>query len=212
MRRSGWISSLLVLTLAVPAWAGPAAKLDPADPSPVRVGGGSSPEDVFLRARAAARDDDVSELLRLLAPDAQAELCLMMYLGTRMMIAMTGQTPERAEGAEQANRDLRALMKKNGATELDPGAPLPDLNDPVLRRAAAREMFGGVDFPTFFTDLQAIAERLGSTGGGMRLKQNSIDGELTDLTLEGDRATGKVGDRTHLFVRVDGRWYVELEK
>ena len=212
MRRSGWISSLLVLTLAVPAWAGPAAKLDPADPSPVRVGGGSSPEDVFLRARAAARDDDVSELLRLLAPDAQAELCLMMYLGTRMMIAMTGRTPERAEGAEQANRDLRALMKKNGATELDPSAPVPDLNDRVLRRAAAREMFGGVDFPTFFTDLQAIAERLGSTGGGMRLKQNSIDGELTDLTLEGDRATGKVGDRTHLFVRVDGRWYVELEK
>ncbi len=211
MRRSGWIPSLLVLTLAVPAWAGPAAKLDPAHPSPVRVGGGSSPEDVFLRARAAARNDDVPGMLRLLAPDAQAELCLMMYVGTRMMIAMISRTPEGAKGAEKADQDLQALMKKHGAKEPDPSAPAPNLNDRAARRAVAREMFGGVDFPTFFTDLQAIAESLGSTGGGMRLKQNSIDGEISDLTLEGDRATGKVGDRTHLFVRVDGRWYVELE-
>ncbi len=211
MRRSGWIPSLLVLTLAVPAWAGPAAKLDPSAPSPVRLGGGTSPEDVFLRAREAARNDDISGMLRLLAPDAQAELCLMMYVSARMMIAMTGRTPRGARGAEQANQDLRALLKKHGAPEPDPSGPLPDLNDRAARRAAARKMFDGVDFPTFFTDLQAITERLGAKGGGMRLTQNTADGELSDLTLEGDRTTGKVGDRTHLFVRVDGRWYVELE-
>ncbi len=205
---------LLALTLAVPvpAWAGPAAKLDPGDPSPIRVGGGSSPEDVFQRAQAASRDDDVSGMLRLLAPDAQAELCLMMYVGTRMMIAMAGQTPGGANGAAKAEQDLQALMKKHGATEPDPIAPVPDLNDRAKRRAIAREMFGGVDFPTFFTDLQAIAEQMGATGGGMRLNQNSTGGELTDLTIDGDHATGSVEGRTHLFVRVDGRWYVELEE
>jgi hypothetical protein len=205
MNRSRLIVGLLVTSLASHAWAEPGpAKLDPRAPTALVIGGGTSPQDVFDRARIAAGEENVAGLLRLLAPDAQAELCLMMYVGTRMMIAMS-------EG-QNAARELRAIMQKHGAREPDPSSPAPDFNDREARRAAARELFTGVDFPGFFEDLQKLAEKLGSTGGGMRLQKNSIGGQLTDLRIDGDHATGRVGDRVHAFVRVDGRWYVELDQ
>lgn len=168
--------------------------------------GGDSPQDVFRRAKVAAEKNDMRAFFHLVSPDARAQMGFTMVMGAKMGIALKANM-EGGDGAA-ASKELDSLLEKHGVKELPEDAPALDLNDDEAVRAAAREMFDGVDVIPLVEDLQALMVKLGFQGGTMKITRIA-EGELTDLEMEGDRATATVGGKPGTFVKVNGRWYLE---
>jgi hypothetical protein len=69
----------------------------------------------------------------------------------------------------------------------------------------------GVDQVSLIRDLMQLLESLpGDERSGESGPVDLPEGELTDVAIDGDHATGKLGDESVDFVRVDGRWYLDL--
>lgn len=183
-----------------------------AQPPPAKIlDGGSSPEDVFHRAKTAAEEGDTRGFFRLLPPDTRVQIGFVMVTGARMAISM--QAAMSGNDAGPAEGKLTSMLKKYGVRDLPVNAHPVDLNDEESVLAAARYMFTGVDVIALVEDLQGFMTELGF-GGGQSEVETSVDledAELTDLRIEGDRATATVGGKPGTFVRVDGRWYLEPE-
>ncbi len=63
----------------------------------------------------------------------------------------------------------------------------------------------GVDQPALIGELLDIISSLGEGGAG---EPSAVPvGELDNVTIEGDHATGTVDGEPAEFVRIDGRWY-----
>jgi hypothetical protein len=173
-----------------------------------RHDGGKSPEDVFERARNAAKNNDQHSFFQLVAPDMRALMGFVMVTGARMGIAMKASM----EGSDPtgATNELEALLRKHGVKSPPDGSPLVNLEDKAAVIAAARPMFEGVDVGALITDLQGLMTRLGFERGNTSITANEhLEGELTDLQIDGDHATASVGGEPGKFVRVNGRWYLE---
>ncbi len=172
--------------------------------------GGDSPQDVFRRAKAAVEQGDPRMVFRLLPPDTLAVMGFTVVQGAKLGIDMKAAM----EGGDkvQAQKELDSVLKKHGVKDLPKDAPPFDLNDEEAVLAAAREMFEGVDVIALMDDMQALMRRFGFGGGGWKFTEiPDVDAELTNIEIQGDRATGTVGDEPVTFVKVNGRWYVEAD-
>ncbi len=168
--------------------------------------GGNSPQDVFHRAKAAAAKDDIHTFFRLISPDGRAQMGFAMVLAAKTTIGMKAAM-EGGDGT-QAQQELDALLKDHGVKNFPQGAPPVNLEDKEAVAALAQEMFAGVDVIALIEDIQAHFRKLGFQGGTMKITR-SIEGELTGLKIEGDRATAMAGGKPGTFVKVNGRWYLE---
>jgi hypothetical protein len=170
--------------------------------------GGESPQDAFRRAKAAAEHNDIQSFFRMVSPDARAMMGYTMVMGANIGISMKAAM-EGGDGSA-AQKELDALLKKHGVKEYPKDGPPVNQKDQEAVTAVAREMFRGVDVVALVVDLQSLMAHLGFEGGASKVA-GSIQGELTGLKVEGNRATAVVGDKPGHFVKVNGRWYMEPE-
>jgi hypothetical protein len=215
MKTAMLVSALLTSSL-VGLSAGTAGEASGADvaasPPPAKIlDGGSSPEDVFHRAKTAADEGDTRGFFQLLPPDTRVQICFVMVTGARMAISMKASMTGSDGGP--AEDKLNAMLKKHGVRDLPVNAHPVDLDDEESVLAAARYMFTGVDVVALIEELQSFMSELGFGGGhsGVKTTAGLDDAELEDLKIEGDRATATVGGEPGTFIRINGRWYLEPE-
>jgi hypothetical protein len=183
-----------------------------APPPPAKiVEGGNSPEEVFDRAKVAAEQGDTRGFFQLLPPDTRVQIGFVMVTGARMAISMKAAMT--GSDAAPAEKKLTAMLKRHGVRDLPVNAHPIDLDDEESVIAAARYMFSGVDVVALIEELQGFMSELGFGGGhsGVKTSPGLEDAELTNLKIDGDRATATVGNKPGTFVRVNGRWYLEPE-
>jgi len=118
---------------------------------------------------------------------------------------MAKQKAELAAKAADVAKRYDAILAKHGLKEkLGDGAPEPP--EGMAPGAAARQLLAGVDDVVLRRDLVAMLEQLGE-GGPQPGNFTMTRGEITDLEVEGDRATARSGEETVELVKIDGRWY-----
>ena len=188
----------------------PAQRFEGAIRQPTASGleGGESPQDTFRRAKNAADRDDLRSFLRLISPDARAIMSYTMVTGANIGISMQAA----AEGGDggAAQRELDLLLKTHGVKEYPKGGPPINQRDLQAVAAVAREMFSDVDTIALILDLEGLMAQLGFEGGSSKFT-DSIEGELANVEIYGDRAIATVGGKPGAFVKVGGRWYLDPE-
>ncbi len=122
-----------------------------------------------------------------------------------LLLAATG-VAETAGGP--AARELGSLLAEHGIRERPSLDTVVDWKDPKAALAVARPILGSAgDLPGLGRGLLAVVRRHG-TGDLAQMGPKPVAGELGDLRIRGDRATGRVGGQVFQFVRVGGRWYL----
>jgi hypothetical protein len=98
--------------------------------------------------------------------------------------------------AMKMEEKLEKIFESHGAAQwLDE----EDTSEPSLE---------GVDQIGLIRDLQAFMRDLDPDSEDQ--PKSVPTGELEDLVIEGDRATGRIGGENAEFVKVDGRWFVKM--
>ena len=78
-----------------------------------------------------------------------------------------------------------------------------------MKRVLANKFLSGIDLGAVMADLHAFIDKYLDGSGADR--PNPFAGSLTDLVVDGDKATGTIGRASVALVRVEGRWYFSLE-
>jgi hypothetical protein len=74
------------------------------------------------------------------------------------------------------------------------------------------KLLEGIDERSLVVDLLGFMEDIGKSQGKDHANDPmDLPKDVTDIKIDGDHATGKSGEETVRFVRVDGRWYLEPE-
>lgn len=161
-----------------------------------RPAGGSSPQDVFDRAKSCSTAGDWAGLYECLAPakrDAAIGGLLYLAMFTKM-------------GGEAVEAEYKKLMASHG---LDPNPPTPD---PAAAQGAqlAQWLAPAKDRGRLFSDLMTY------TRPTRKADPAIIDpaATLADLAVTGDAASGKLvkpdGKKKPIrFVKQDGAWYLD---
>jgi hypothetical protein len=195
-------------------------------------GGAESPEALVARLDAAIADRSLSELVACLAPRERAAMVASLLLavetaaadiaetvrGTREGIAAAQEPPDpdfvaqieamAATSATMTSR-LAALKERHGIPASTDGAAVMEADlESAKRLARAQATFGHVDHAAVLGELLALMEPVGGPSEE-GLFAALPRGRLSDLSIDGDRATGRMGEGgiEIELVRLDGRWY-----
>lgn len=182
-------------------------------PSPASTGTGSSqgagaqaktsqgmapqhdtPQAVFASFATATKSKDWKATMVLLTPESQSMFAAGMIIGASFMTM----------GDETKEKGLQALLQKHGINmDEEPPAGDEDAGPEALTRPIK-------DLPAFVAEITAWMDEQGkgSDSGFPEL------GELSDVTIDGDSAKGKVstdgGPQPIEFRRVGGTWLIHL--
>lgn len=109
-------------------------------------------------------------------------------------------------------KKLETVLTKHGVTELMENTPDPEPgSDPAKN---AEKLMANVDQVALITDLMAIMKdtfKDAEKGEGDGSPMGKIPkGDLKDLKVTGDTASGKIDGEDVHFVKVDGRWYLKM--
>jgi len=74
-------------------------------------------------------------------------------------------------------------------------------------RKRANKLYGEVDAVKYVPDLMEIAVNMPEMAGQSFFPKEA----LADLKIDGDRATGKAGNKTMSFIRENGCWYLTAD-
>jgi hypothetical protein len=202
--------------------------------------GAESPEALVERMKRAGETEDFGEMMACLAPEGRIKMASMMYLMATMMVGFSMMGAEMGSGMGEAmaegmgeeltdeqkadmeaqkkkalaqvaeiRESYNAMVAKYGLPELTEEGEAPDTD--------LEAVFRDIDHAAFFKDVMAF---LDSMPGDEEEETSPAeegapwdfgDATLTDLKIEGDTATGKVGDEEVTFVRIDGRWYFDAD-
>lgn len=161
--------------------------------------GGESPDSVFAKSMAAAKDKDMKTFASCLTPESQTMFATQFVLMGGMLTAMK----------EEGKADFEAILKKHGL-EKPPAEGSSENVEGTMKKAIE----GVKDRPQLVSDLAGWMQKYGGEGSDMK-----ADGTLKDVKIEGDKATGTVvtkksdgSDKTEPveFHRIDGKWYLHL--
>lgn len=188
---------------------GTAKKAKPAPkPAPKVVDGADSPEDLYNRMAAAAKDKSFIKVAHLIAPDDRATVCGVMTMGAGMIAAFSTMgikdKAEQEKTKKALEGELEALLKKHG---IDKSKMEMDPNDPSKMGTP----FKGKDTIKFLEDVMAWMEKHGGEKKSMA-NDFPVEGKLEDLKVEGDTATAKIAGKTRAMKKVGGRWYMDMLK
>lgn len=181
--------------------------------TPVLAGetqGGDSPQAVFKAAQAAGAKKDFSTLVKLVAPSEQP----MLAFGTDMAVGMFAEFYE-GEKADELKKKYEEVQKKYKIKtgNEDEGEKLKiteetpqEVIDAHMRKRAKR-LYGHVDAVKYVPDLMGIVVNMPEMADQSFFPQEA----LTDLKIDGDRATGKAGEKSISFIREGGHWYLTAD-
>ena len=115
--------------------------------------------------------------------------------------AMEAEREEAMAQVKQFEADFEETLKRYGVEEVMES----ESDDPV-------ELMADVDQVGLIRDLMKLMDDLPGEEGPED-GESPVDlpeGDLTDLEIQGDTATGIIGGEPVEFVRIDGRWYLSL--
>ncbi len=175
------------------------------------------------KAAHRRRKRRLGELAACLAPDARKEMAQGIWVGATMMIAMSASmgdmaagmgeamgesTPEAKEQAAKAKAEAEAKFgpwkKRYDETAKKHGLPTLDQNE---MEGDPAQLFDKVDTLAVIRDFGAMLKDFtkdqGKSGGGKK-----VEGQLENLKVEGDMASGTLEGDPIKFVKIEGRWYI----
>ncbi|HEX5758280.1 MAG TPA: hypothetical protein VF121_03720 [Thermoanaerobaculia bacterium] len=232
------VALLLCAVLLILPVAAHAAAAKAAAKSSVPLGA-DSPQALVERLTAAAETQDFAEVAASLAPPDRAMMSMMMVLAATMMTAFSQMGSQMASGMAEAFQDeesmtdeqkakaaadkkkmeeegakitkkLEAVLTKHGITELMENTPDPAPGDDPAKNA--EKLFADVDQVALISDIMGLmkesfkdSEKPADSPMGKIPK-----GELKDLKVTGDTATGTIDGEPVHFVKVDGRWFLKM--
>lgn len=141
-----------------------------------------------------------------LSPEEKAEVKAGME--EEMAAGLEKGREEAKQKAAAMEKRYTALLEKHGLGDLlsDQG---PDIE--LGQGDETRELLGGVDQGALLRDLMALLDELGDDEPVAvdRGEEDplALPDTITDLQVEGDRATARAGEETLELVKIDGRWY-----
>lgn len=215
----------------------PTAAPDAQAAVPARIPlGAETPEALVARMKKAAENEDLREMAACMEPEARKEMAEGMFLGASMMVAFSGMAQgmgemagemagavagavggdeaaadvkeQVAEGTEAAGVDAAGMAERFNALLAKHG--LPTLDD---ESEAGKEVFdkalADADQVAFIGDIADFLETEMKGEEGSASKTPMFEGELTELQIDGDYASGKLGEEMVEFVRIDGRWFAK---
>ena len=161
--------------------------------------GGGSPQAVFERAKAAAKNEDYHELMNCIHVDDVKNFASVMVTMTQKLQALS-QAPIAPNMIKELMEKFENVLKKHNITR----DKTFDINQVANVRGLAADMMEvGKDF----------------TNSTLPIPQTSFSAAYRDATLgevkiNGDKATGSIasGERTSTihFRNEGGRWYIGL--
>ncbi|MEM1245615.1 MAG: hypothetical protein AAGK22_04550 [Acidobacteriota bacterium] len=165
-----------------------------------------SPQEVFRAAVDALENENYAGLVEAVAPSERTMMAFSLTIAVEMGVGFW----EGAE-AEAAQKSFAELKTKHGLDDSDDSGPeisigsdtsQEEIDAHMEQRAAA--LFEDVDVPTYVAELVSFFLQTPMMEGESLLP----DVELTDVQIDGDRATAKAGDADLEFLREAGRWYM----
>jgi hypothetical protein len=167
--------------------------------------GAATPEALFEAAQKASAAKDTAALVRLVAPSERVMLAFTADMGVDMMSEMwKGESAQnlKARYAETKKKYKIPDPPEGETLELGPDTSQEKIEAHIRKRAEA--MYAGVDAAGYAAELLGLV----LTMPEMADRPIVPAGSLSDLTVEGDGATAKIGDQEVHFVREGGRWYL----
>lgn len=183
--------------------------------------GAESPEALAAKVRRLVESDDYAGVINTITPDERPMLALTIVMVAQRMPAMMsgiggrlGSDAAKAEFAKEmkAIEDaVAAAMKNHGMDAVNMQAAGPVLMGKDYPAAAKllKERVPDLNHGAFIADVMGALGERSAAAAKQRFKR--LGGELTDLKVDGDWATGIVGGNPAEFVKVDGRWYVSAK-
>jgi hypothetical protein len=169
-----------------------------------------SPQSVFKVAQEAGYKKDFGTLTKLTAPTERPLLAFSSDMAVGMFVEFY-----EGEKASALKEKYAQIQKKHGIKnkDEDDGEKLrvtkdtpQEVIDAHIRKRANR-LYGKVDAVNYVPDLMEIVVYMPEMAD-----QSFFSSEkLADLKIEGDRATGKAGDKTMSFIRENGCWYLTAD-
>ena len=222
-----------------PAAGAEAAAMAPAAaPAAHGADGGETPQAVVERMKKAGESKNFAEAVSCLSPKARQEMSAALYLGATMMVAfsqmgsqmggammegMAGMGGEVSEAdkakakaeMEKSQKELAVLAEKYNTIMQKYGLPvMPKEGEAQPAELTKEEMdkkFAGLDHRAFVAETMALLDSMPGAkkeeGSPFELK----DATLTDLKIDGDKATATLGGQPVSFVQVDGRWFLDMD-
>lgn len=174
-----------------------------------------SPDDVFNAAKAAMEEKDMEAFMECLTEESQDVFAGGIAMVSVMMKAFSGLGGQ-DEKAKEAFTKIDKVMADHGLTE----EFMKNMQDakPSSPAEGFKELLKPVkDKPKFVSEMMAALESMGDKGSSG--PGDGFMGELTDVKIDGDTATGvAVGKKDGKeekedlnFKKVDGGWLIHLE-
>ena len=172
--------------------------------------GNDSPQAVFKLAQAAGAKKDFSALTKLVAPTERP----MLALSTDMAVSMFVEFYE-GEKAPDLKKKYEEIQNKYGIASKDKeeGEKLHITKDTPQEvidahiRKRAKKLYGQVDAVMYVPDLMGIVVNMPEMADQAFFPKE----KLSDLKIDGDRATGKAGKKKISFIRENSRWYLAAD-
>jgi hypothetical protein len=155
--------------------------------------GAASIEAVLTQMQAAGLAGKGRELIALIFPDDRTTFAQVMALGVTFSM-MNNIGDEKA--VDKAQKDIDALFAKH------------KLQMPLNKEPA--EIFKNTDVAAFITDSFAYMKTQLKKGESLAEAMPVPQGKIQDVKIEGDGATGKLGDRELKFSRVNNKWFIRV--
>lgn len=192
---------------------------DPQTTSTDATTGFDSPEDAFAALNQLGDEPDA--ILQVIPPKEGPMVAFQNFAMAKFFMSMFSMAqPEEVANAEIA-KDFKAIIRKHELGERLNFSPTEDLDEIY---AIANLAFGDVDLSEFLKDMNEFHEKHLNKGPTESPNAEWMDdpepeaqadttpGELRDLAIEGNEATGTVvraGGESEpiVFLKVDGRWY-----
>ncbi len=201
-------------------------------PEAARAQGAETPAAVIERIKKGAEAEAWGEFVACIAPGERPLLSASFVVLTQMMPMFLGmavafaQDDEKKKEAEarltSMQTDIENMLKRHGLenmvqklSESGEAEGMADANDPEKLEALTRmmnEVAPNLDHGAFIGDVFATLSKLGE-GSGAKTSgpTEKFALPLTDLTIDGDKASGLIGEDPVHFVRENGRWFISAK-
>jgi len=169
-------------------------------------GGAETPEAAFAAFQEAAQEKDWKAVAELLTPESQESMAAGMIFIASFMAAFD----------EGKGKELEQLLKKHG---LDPDAAKgPDAEEAASLEQALKAAVGPIkDKPALIAEMIGWLDENAEGAGGSSFAEgfgSIASAKLSDLSIEGDTATGTVTGEDESgpieFRRLNGRWLIHI--
>jgi len=173
--------------------------------------GGDSPKAVFKAAQEAGSKRDFVALAKLVAPSERP----MMAFGTDMGVGMFVEfyEGEKADALKKKYQKIQDKYKIKIGEEEEEGekfkmtqdTPQEEIDEHMRKRAL--KFYGHVDVVHYVPELMGIVLNMPE----MAEQEFFPYDKLTNLKINGDKASGTAGDEKIDFLREGGRWYLTAD-